>query len=83
MEIILSSSSDVVDESNFVEDFEEETFFNVLNKENISYTHYKMLKDALYNVYNSSKVDDLILLIGAQGMDPAEELLNEIFNEDN
>ena len=42
-----------------------------------------MLKDALYNVYNSSKVDDLILLIGAQGMDPAEELLNEIFNEDN
>lgn len=83
VEIILSSSSDVVDESNFVEDFEEETFFNVLNKENISYTHYKMLKDALYNVYNSSKVDDLILLIGAQGMDPAEELLNEIFNEDN
>jgi UDP-N-acetylmuramate--alanine ligase/UDP-N-acetylmuramoyl-L-alanyl-D-glutamate--2,6-diaminopimelate ligase len=83
IEIILSSSSDIVDEANFVEEFEEETFFEVLNKGNIDYTHYKYLFDALHDAYTSAKVDDLILLIGAQGMDSAEDLLKDIIDEGN
>lgn len=82
IEVILSSSADVVDEANFVEEFEENIFFDVLNRKNIKYIHYKNLYDALYNTYNSSNVNDLILLIGAQGMDPAEELLKDITDED-
>jgi len=81
IELILSSSEDVVDEANFVEEFEENIFFDVLNRENIKYIHYKNLYDALYNIYTSSNVNDIILLIGAQGMDPAEELLKNITDE--
>jgi UDP-N-acetylmuramyl tripeptide synthase len=80
-ELILSSSEDVVDEANFVEEFEENIFFDVLNRENIKYIHYKNLYDALYKIYTSSNVNDLILLIGAQGMDPAEEILKNIMDE--
>ncbi len=83
IEIILSSSLDVVDEANFVEEFEEKIFFDVLKNEGIDFIHYKELKKAIDYVYNSSKVDDIILLIGAQGMDPVEGLLNDIINEDN
>jgi UDP-N-acetylmuramyl tripeptide synthase len=83
IELILSSSSDVVDEANFVEEFEEETFFDVLNKKGIEYVHYKNLHDALFDAYNSAKVDDVILLIGAQGMDPAEDLLNDIIDNES
>lgn len=83
IEIILSSSSDVVDEANFVEEFEEKTFFEVLNEKNIEYVHYKDLFNALHDVYTSAKVDDIILLIGAQGMDPAEDLLKDIIDEEN
>jgi len=82
IELILSSSTDVVDEANFVEEFEENIFFDVLKRKNIKYIHYKNLYDALYNVYNSSNVNDIILLIGAQGMDSAEELLKNIIDED-
>ncbi|WP_224425855.1 Mur ligase family protein [Methanobrevibacter sp. TMH8] len=82
IELILTSSADVVDEANFVEEFEENIFFDVLNGKNIKYTHYKNLYDSLEIVYNSSNVNDLILLIGAQGMDPAEELLKSIADED-
>lgn len=83
IEVILSSSSDVVDEANFVEEFEEETFFEVFNEKKIDYVHYKNLSDALHDSYTSAKVDDLILLIGAQGMDSAENLLKNIIDEEN
>ena len=35
-------------------------------------------KECLENVYNSADENDIILLIGAQGMDPAESILNTI-----
>ena len=81
IELVLSSSADVVDEANFVEEFEEEITFRVLNRENIEYTHHKKLHDALVDIYSSAGLDDAILLIGAQGMDPAEMLLEDIIEK--
>jgi len=77
--LILSSSCDVVDNLNFVEDFEENIFFETLNKENVEYIHYKNLYDALSKTYKLTNKKDIILLIGAQGMDPAEGLFKKIF----
>jgi len=77
--LILSSSCDVVDNLNFVEDFEEKIFFETLNKEKIKYIHYKNLYDALLKTYKLTNKRDIVLLIGAQGMDPAEDLLKKIF----
>ena len=78
IELSLSSSNDVVNDLNFVEDEEREVFFDVLNANNVEYTHYDNLKDCLSEVYKNADKNDIILLIGAQGMDPAESLLKEI-----
>ena len=78
IELVLSSSKDVVNDLNFVEDDEREVFFNTLNRNNIDFTHYENLKECLESVYNASDKKDIILLIGAQGMDPAESILKNI-----
>ena len=73
--LFLSSSNDVVNDLNYVTPEEREVFFNVLDKNNIKYTHFDNLMDCLSMVYDASDKKDIILLIGAQGMDPAESLL--------
>lgn len=76
--LVLSSSVDVVDSLNFVEDEEREIFFNVLNENNIDFIHFDKLFDTLKYVLENASKDDIILLIGAQGMDPAESILKEL-----
>ena len=78
MQLYLSSSNDVVNDLNYVEDEEKEVFFNTLQSNNIDFTHFDNLKECLENVYYSADENDIILLIGAQGMDPAESILNTI-----
>ena len=78
IELILSSSNDVVNNLNFVEDDEREVFFNTLNENNVDFIHYDNLEDCLRETYQKADENDIILLIGAQGMDPAESLLKEI-----
>ena len=78
MILYLSSSNDVVNDLNFVHDEEKDVFFNTLNKNNINYVHFDNLKDCLSEVYEKADINDIILLIGAQGMDPAESLLEKI-----
>ncbi len=78
IELILSSSNDVVNDLNFVEPEEREVFFNTLNDNNIEFTHYDNLKECLTETYKKADKKDIILLIGAQGMDPAESLLKDI-----
>lgn len=75
--LILSSSNDVVDDLNYVTADEKNVFFDVLNENNIDYIHFDNLKDCLFETYNLACDDDIILLIGAQGMDPARFLLSE------
>jgi len=78
IELVLSSSNDVVDSLNWVEDDEREVFFKTLDENNIQYVHYENLKDCLSETYDKADDDDIILLIGAQGMDPAESILRDI-----
>ena len=78
IELILSSSCDVVNDLNFVEENEKDVFFNTLNENNIHFIHYDNLKDCLSETYKKADKRDIILLIGAQGMDPAESLLRDI-----
>ncbi|WP_407454450.1 Mur ligase family protein [Methanobrevibacter sp.] len=78
IELFLSSSNDVVNDLNFVEDEEREVFFNTLNENNVEYTHFDNLEDCLKEVYGKAGKEDIILLLGAQGMDPAESILKNI-----
>lgn len=78
IELYLSSSNDVVNDLNFVEAEEREVFFNTLNENNVEFVHFDNLEDCLKEVYEKAGKDDIILLLGAQGMDPAESLLENI-----
>lgn len=78
LNLVLSSSEDVVDNLNIVKDSEREVFLKVLDDNNIEYTHFNHLNDALKTTLNSCNVNDTILLLGAQGMDPAEDILKNI-----
>lgn len=78
IELILSSSNDVVNDLNVVTAEEREVFFNTLKENNIDFIHYENLKECLSETYQKADGDDIILLIGAQGMDPAESLLKDI-----
>lgn len=78
IELILSSSSDVVNDLNVVTAEEKEVFFNTLNENGIDFTHYDSLKECLADTYKKADGNDIILLIGAQGMDPAESILKDI-----
>ena len=76
--LFLSSSNDVVNNLNYVESEEREIFFDILDANDITYTHFDNLADCLSDVYSLADKNDVILLIGAQGMDPAESLLKNI-----
>lgn len=76
--LILTSSEDVVDNANWVKPLEKKIFIEVLQKEGINYTHYNTLTHALQNTLKTAKKNDTILLIGAQGMDPAYGVLKHM-----
>ncbi|MGL6298098.1 MAG: hypothetical protein ACRC1M_02915, partial [Methanobacteriaceae archaeon] len=71
--LIITNSSDFVDNLNVVTKEEEDIFLSTLN--DTKYLFYDKLDDAISNVLRLANDNDVILLIGAQGMDPAEELL--------
>lgn len=78
--LIITSSSDVVDDLNIVKDDEKKVVIDTLDKFGTNYILYEKLYDALEKVLELSKSQDTILLIGAQGMDPANGILNGFLN---
>ncbi|MEN6328995.1 MAG: Mur ligase family protein [Methanobacteriaceae archaeon] len=79
--LIITSSQEVVDQANWVQDDEKKVFIDVLKKEGIQYTHHPQLYTALLEAVKVSSLDDTILLIGAQGMDPASDVLEKFKKE--
>jgi len=77
-ELIITSSSDVVDDANMVKLDEKKIFIETLERNGVKYIFHERLCDALEDLLKSSKEEDTILLIGAQGMDPASEILDEL-----
>ncbi|HSO26304.1 MAG TPA: Mur ligase family protein [Methanobacteriaceae archaeon] len=75
-ELVVSASSDVVDNLNVVEEYEKKIFLETLESNQINYIFKETLESSLKNVLLKAKVTDTILLIGAQGMDPASELID-------
>lgn len=78
VKLFLSSSIDQVNDLNVVKPFEKDIFTKTLDDNSVNYTHYDKLVTVLDDVYNSANNDDVILLIGAQGMDPAEKVLKDL-----
>lgn len=75
--LILTTSTDVVNHLNTVTDSELRVFTNVLKENSISYELYDTLEESLISTFNHANESDVILLLGAQGMDPARNLLEQ------
>lgn len=75
--LILTTSTDVVNHLNTVTDSELDIFTKVLNDNSISYELFDTLEESLISTFNHADESDVILLLGAQGMDPAKKLLEQ------
>lgn len=75
--LLLTNSRDVVNHLNTVLDEELEIFTKTLDKHQIKYEVIDNLEDALIESVNLASEDDVILLLGAQGMDPASKILEK------
>lgn len=73
-----SNCVDVVKPIDFVDSKEEKAFLQVLNNNNIQYTHFKKLEKALKEALNETQDEDLILLLGPHAMDHAAEMICEM-----
>ncbi|MDO8870454.1 MAG: Mur ligase family protein [Methanobacteriaceae archaeon] len=78
--LIVSASSDVVDNLNTVEEHEKKIFLETLKSQQIEYIFEETLNASLKNVLSMADFQDTILLIGAQGMDPASDLIKTQIN---
>lgn len=70
----------MVDDANLVQSSEKKIFTDILKERGLDYVFFEKLTDALKYVLESSAKTDTILLIGAQGMDPANNILKDKFN---
>ncbi|MDI6645110.1 MAG: Mur ligase family protein [Methanobacteriaceae archaeon] len=79
--LVITSSIDVVDQANTVTEDEKESYLEELKKENINFLFRNKLYDAIKFALSSAHKNDTILLIGAQGMDPAQEVVKSVLKE--
>lgn len=75
--LILTCSVDVVNHLNTVLDSERNIFIKILEENNIDFILIDSLEESLLKVNNLASDNDVILLLGAQGMDPASKILTK------
>jgi UDP-N-acetylmuramoyl-L-alanyl-D-glutamate--2,6-diaminopimelate ligase len=75
---VVTSAADTADERNSVEESERAAFVTVLERAGLPHRHTDRLEDALQLVKDTAGERDLVLLLGAQGMDAAADLLRRI-----
>jgi UDP-N-acetylmuramoyl-L-alanyl-D-glutamate--2,6-diaminopimelate ligase len=73
--LITTSSTDTADERNTVTDEERSAFLDVVEGSEPRHRHVERLEDAVDEIMNEAGPDDLVLLLGAQGMDAAAGLV--------
>ena len=78
--IIVSSSHSHIDSLNYVTAEEETAFLKTLSQANFSFAHFRELPDAISYALTMLKAGDLLLLLGAQGMDPAGSILDTLLH---
>jgi UDP-N-acetylmuramoyl-L-alanyl-D-glutamate--2,6-diaminopimelate ligase len=75
--LVATSVTDTADERNRVAPEEERAFLDVLSRAGLQHTHTDTLADAVDAVAKVAGENDLVLLLGAQGMDAAAELMQQ------
>ena len=76
--IIVTSSAETVDSANTVKQTEIDIVLKILMENQLEYVYLENLYPALEHALKTAKKTDTILLIGAQGMDPANKIISKI-----
>ncbi len=82
-ELIVTSSVDHVGAADIVTGEEKMAFLTTLNTLKIEYTYTSTLPNALGIALNRTMPGDLLLLVGAQGMDAGRQIVTELVNAYN
>jgi UDP-N-acetylmuramoyl-L-alanyl-D-glutamate--2,6-diaminopimelate ligase len=72
--LVITSSEEMADERNQVSDAERRAFLEPLEAAGLDHVHHGALGDAVHTAMQQVREGDLLLLLGAQGMDRASEL---------
>lgn len=73
-ELVVTRSEEAADERNRVEDAEARAVEEALKGMGVSFKTRSRLKEAVEDVVSAGRVGDLVLLLGAQGMDGGQEV---------
>jgi UDP-N-acetylmuramoyl-L-alanyl-D-glutamate--2,6-diaminopimelate ligase len=73
--LVTTTGADTADERNRVSDEERDAFLGVVESAGLPHHHHDRLADALDAVMADAGPGDLVLLLGAQGMDAGADLL--------
>lgn len=79
--IIISLSDDVVYEKDRVKEQELSIFKSVFDSKNVDYEVYDTLEECINRGLTIVDSNDLILLLGAQGMDKGKEIFHKLMNK--
>jgi UDP-N-acetylmuramoyl-L-alanyl-D-glutamate--2,6-diaminopimelate ligase len=78
----VTSAEDTADERNDVSDAERRAFMAVLQQESVRFTHHDRLADAIATALDGAAGSDLVLLLGAQGMDAGADIVRRLLGQD-
>ena len=76
--LAITSAADTADERNDVSADERRAFLDVLQRAAVPHTHHARLDDAIAAVAEDAAEDDLVLLLGAQGMDAGASIIRDM-----
>ncbi|HOO11528.1 MAG TPA: UDP-N-acetylmuramoyl-L-alanyl-D-glutamate--2,6-diaminopimelate ligase [Bacillota bacterium] len=76
-EVLVTSSEDVVEESDRVTDGERMAFMSELKKAGVKARHYELLEQAVEEAISKAGKGDLVLLMGAQGMNRGQDIFRD------
>lgn len=73
--LVVTASDDVADERNRVGSDEQDAMLETLRRMGVAVHFETTLREAVLHIATTTHADDLILLLGAQGMDRASEMM--------
>lgn len=79
--VIVTSSHSNIDSQNYVSAEEEAVFLKTLSLANLPFAHFRELPDAVAYALTRVEHGDLLLLLGAQGMDSAGSVLDKFLSD--
>lgn len=79
--VIVTSSRDAVEEADWVTAEEEEAFTSELKKSRVGFMHFNTLNEAVDEVLQKVEKGDIILLMGAQGMNRGQDIIKDKINK--